>query len=218
MTTPPRVTRVPTPLYAVAGASDLAYERLRRVSAVVSSLGDEAVRTELRERSVATTAELRRRALATTAELRDRAVLALRNADAARLRQRVTGREFDLHRLREATIRNAAAVVAGAQQRVLSVYGDLVARGERVVGSGTVDTDRTAAAATATDDAVVVREPAVPTSPSPAEASDRAETPKATADAGAAAAPARKAAPKQRTARKTTRPAVTGRPRGADDA
>ncbi|ROT31922.1 hypothetical protein [Micromonospora sp. HM5-17] len=210
MPTLPRTTRIPGPLYAVAGAGDLAYQQLRRLPAVVSRLGDEATRSELREKAVATTAELREKARATTAELRDRAVLTLRNTTPSTLRQRATGRDFDLDRLREATIRNAAAVVAGAQaaqERALAVYGELVARGERVVGSGVVraaDTVNADMSATEAPADTATGASTASDTPSPAEVAERAET---------APTPAKKATSRRRTTATSTRPATTRRTR-----
>ncbi|MFC6015258.1 hypothetical protein ACFP2T_03490 [Plantactinospora solaniradicis] len=210
----PRTTRIPAPLYAVAGAGDIAYQQLRRLPAVVTGLGDEASRTELRDKAAATTAELREKAVATTAELREKAVLTLRNANsgAATLRNRAANGELDLDRLREATIRNAAVVVAGAQaaqERALAVYGELVARGERVVGSGVVQ-----AADTVNADMEATETPAVtatPASSTPAEVVEQVKAPAAasTADAvGTGDEPAKAPAAKRRSAAKSTRPAV----------
>ncbi|MBF9131751.1 hypothetical protein I0C86_22700, partial [Plantactinospora sp. S1510] len=160
----PRTTRIPAPLYAVAGAGDIAYQQLRRLPAVVNGLGDEASRTELRDKAVAT-----------TAELREKAVLTLRNASTApaTLRNRAANGELDLDRLREATIRNAAVVVAGAQaaqERALAVYGELVARGERVVGSGVVQ-----AADTVNADIEATETPAVTATPASSTPADVVE-------------------------------------------
>jgi heparin binding hemagglutinin HbhA len=127
-------TRIPAPLYAAAGAGDLAYEQLRKLPAAVTELRKALASTDLRERAVASTTELRERAVAglkaanaTATDLRDKA-----NATAADLRERATTGDID--KLREAARRNANAVLAGAQ----AVYTELVARGERVVGTGVV--------------------------------------------------------------------------------
>ncbi|AVT29998.1 hypothetical protein C6361_11385 [Plantactinospora sp. BC1] len=200
--TQPRTARIPAPLYAVAGAGELAYQQLRRLPAVVSGLGDEATRSELREKAVTT-----------TAELREKAVLTLRNANsgAANLRHRATNRELDLDGLREATIRNAAVVVAGAQaaqERAIAVYGDLVARGERVVGSGVVQ-----AADTVNADMVATETPAVTAAGQPALSTTPPEVVEqvkevAAATEAAEATPAKTPAVKRRPAAKSTRPAA----------
>lgn len=122
-------TRIPTPLYAVAGAGDLAYQRLRHLPETV---------TELREKAAVTTAELRQRA--TAADLRAKALDTLRaaNATAASLRQRAG--ELDAEQLRAAAVRNVATLVAGvhaAQERARAVYARLVAHGERVLSGQT---------------------------------------------------------------------------------
>jgi hypothetical protein len=209
--TQPRTTRIPAPLYAVAAVGDIAYQQLRRLPAVVTELSDEVSRTELREKAVATTTELREKAAATTAELREKAVLTLRNANsgAANLRNG----ELDLDRLREATIRNAAVVVAGAQaaqERALAVYGELVARGERVVGSGVVQ-----AADTVNADMEATEAPAVtatPASSTPAEVVEQIKAPAAVSstepDSGAGESAAKAPAVKRRPATKSARPAA----------
>jgi len=104
MSTRTETRKIPNPLYAAAGAGDLAYQQLRKLPERVA---------ELRER----VAELRP---AVTEVVNDR-----------RLRA-------DLGWLRHTARRNAAAVVSGAQaaqERAVAVYGELVARGERVVAS-----------------------------------------------------------------------------------
>ncbi|WP_422772025.1 hypothetical protein ACN28C_02660 [Plantactinospora sp. WMMC1484] len=195
-----RTTRIPGPLYAVAGAGDIAYQQLRRLPAVVSGLGDESNRTELRDRAVAT-----------TTELRQKAALTLRNANsgAVNLRHRAANREFDLDRLREATIRNAAVVVAGAQaaqERALAVYGDLVARGERVVGTGVVQAADTVNADMTASETRAVPGPGQPAlSTTPAEVVEQLKEP-------AAAAAATEAAPAASEVTPTKPPAATRRP------
>ena len=163
--TDPRTTRIPAPIYAVAGVGDLALQQLRKLPAVVTELGEKAAistaelrekavtgtaelrekaaalnTAELRERAATSTAELRERAVTGTAELREKATDALRTANttATSLRGRTVGADLDVSRLRIAAIRNAAVVVSGAytaSERAAAAYGALVARGERVVGS-----------------------------------------------------------------------------------
>jgi hypothetical protein len=146
-------TKIPAPLYAAAGAGDLAYQQLRKLPGVVSELTGKAAtsgadlreRTSgLRERSV----ELREKAATSGAELRgkarDRAVATLRaaNTTAAELRERATATDLDLDRLREVARRNAETFVTraqAAQEKAVTVYSGLVARGARVIG-GTADT------------------------------------------------------------------------------
>jgi hypothetical protein len=149
MMSQPKTTRIPAPLYAAAGAGELAYEQLRKLPAVV---------TELSGKAAAGTVELREKAAATTYELREKAAATLRTANttAATLRGRAAGGDLDVDRLREAAARNAAAFVAGAQaaqERAVAVYGALVARGERVVGSGVVQAADTVNADLATTEA-----------------------------------------------------------------
>jgi hypothetical protein len=139
-------TKIPAPLYAAAGAGDLAYQQLRKLPGVVSELTGKAATSgaDLRERSV----ELREKAATSGAELRgkarDRAVATLRaaNTTAAELRGRAAATDLDLDRLREAARRNAETFVTraqAAQEKAVTVYSGLVARGARVIG-GTADT------------------------------------------------------------------------------
>lgn len=121
--TQPKTTRIPAPLYAAAGAGELAYQQLRKLPTVVTELGGKAV--------------------SSTVELADKAAATLRTANttAVGLREKAVPADLDLDRLREVAVRNAAVVVAGAQaaqERALAVYGALITRGERVVGSGVV--------------------------------------------------------------------------------
>ncbi|MET8461944.1 hypothetical protein [Micromonospora zamorensis] len=158
----PKTNRIPAPIYAAAGAGELAIEQLRKLPAVVgvlstrvvADLGGRAVLTgyELRQKATETlrtanetAGTLRERAQAELdlAKLRDSAELAkLREAaDLAKLRE-VT----DLDKLRAAATRNAIMVYAGAQaaqERAFAAYGALVARGERVVGAGVLEAAET---------------------------------------------------------------------------
>jgi heparin binding hemagglutinin HbhA len=100
--------RIPNPLYAAAGAGELAYEQLRRLPERVS---------ELRGR---------------VAELRPVV------AEAVTERVSERGLRADLDKLRDGALRNAQAFVSGAQvaqRQAAAVYDELVARGERVVAS-----------------------------------------------------------------------------------
>ncbi|SCG75047.1 hypothetical protein [Micromonospora humi] len=123
--TQPKTNRIPAPLYAAAGAGELALEQLRKLPTVVSGLGTRVV-TDLGGKAVGTGYELRQKATDT-----------LRTTDLDQLRQAA-----NLDRLRETATRNAAAVVSGAyaaQERALAAYAELVARGERVVGAGVLE-------------------------------------------------------------------------------
>lgn len=172
-----RTTRIPAPLYAAAGAGELAYQQLLKLPGVFNGLTGKAT--------------------STTTELRDRANATLRTANttAVGLREKaVTTTEFDVDRLREAAVRNAAVVVAGAQsaqERAFALYGALVARGERIVGSGVVQ-----AADTVNADIEATAAPAAVT-PSPADVAETVE-----------AKPAAKR-PRAAQAAKTTAPAST---------
>ena len=104
-------TRFPAPLYAAAGAGDLAYQQLRKLPAVVTELGDRAVASLKTANQTANT---------TASTLRDKAG------------------ETDLDKLRSTAATNAVAFAQAAQERALAVYTALVAHGERVVGTGVV--------------------------------------------------------------------------------
>ncbi|MFI6271318.1 hypothetical protein [Micromonospora zamorensis] len=193
----PKTNRIPAPIYAAAGAGELAIEQLRKLPAVVgvlstrvvADLGGRAVLTgyELRQKATETlrtanetAGTLRERAQAELdlAKLRDSAELAkLREAaDLAKLRE-VT----DLDKLRAAATRNAIMVYAGAQaaqERAFAAYGALVARGERVVGAGVLEAAETVNADIEATEGV------------PATAAAATPAPAATVPAPAATAPA----------------------------
>ncbi|MEJ3743301.1 hypothetical protein WEI85_08450 [Actinomycetes bacterium KLBMP 9797] len=127
MTQETKSTRIPAPLYAAAGAGELAYQQLRKLPAVVN---------EFSEKAAAGGDDLRTKA-------RDRAVATLRvaNTVAVNLRGKAAETDLDVDKLRDAAKRNAAAFVASAQaaqERAVTVYGKLVAHGERVLGTGVV--------------------------------------------------------------------------------
>lgn len=174
MTEQTKSTRIPAPLYAAAGAGDLAYQQLRKLPSVVNELSGKAA--------------------AGTVDLRARAVATLRaaNSTAVALRERAATADFDAERLRETAKRNVAALAASAQaaqERALAFYGQLVAHGERVVGSGVV----------ATADAV---NSDIEATEAPAEVTAGPETEPATESADKPAAKAAKPAKRTRPAAK----------------
>ncbi|MEH0822874.1 MULTISPECIES: hypothetical protein [Micromonospora] len=190
MTTQPKTNRIPAPLYAAAGAGELALEQLRKLPTVVTDLGGKAVVTGFELRQKAT--ETLKTANQTATGLRERAVATdldqLREAaNLEKLREAAT-----LDKLREAATRNAAVVVAGAhaaQERALAAYAELVARGERVVGAGvleaadTVNADIEATEATGTEVAPTTE---VTPKPETAAATTEVPTPAEVAEAVAA--------------------------------
>ncbi|WP_306203994.1 hypothetical protein [Actinoplanes sp. RD1] len=105
-------TRIPAPLYAAAGAGDLALQELRKLPAVVSQLSD--------------------RAVASLRVANDTA-----GATAGSLREKATATDFD--KLRDTAASSALAFAQVAQERAVAAYTALVARGERVVGTGVVE-------------------------------------------------------------------------------
>jgi len=105
-------TRIPAPLYAAAGAGDLAYQQLRKLPAVIN---------ELSERATASLKNANETANSTATSLREKAATT------------------DLDKLRSTATSSAAAFAQVAQERAIAVYTALVARGERVVGTGVID-------------------------------------------------------------------------------
>jgi heparin binding hemagglutinin HbhA len=111
-------TRIPAPLYAAAGAGDLAYQQLRKLPTVVGELSGRAVAGgfELREKAVASL----KVANTTATSLRDKAATA------------------DVEKLRDQAATNVVAFAQAATERAAAVYTALVTHGERVVGTGVV--------------------------------------------------------------------------------
>ncbi|MFG2163613.1 hypothetical protein [Micromonospora chersina] len=177
--TQPKTNRIPAPVYAAAGAGELALQQLRKLPTVVSDLGTRVV------------ADLGGKAVVTGFELRQKATETLKTANltATGLREKAGSGDLDLDKLREAANldklreaanldklreaagRNAAAVLAGAQaaqERALAAYAELVARGERVVGAGVLEAADTVNADIEATEADTT--PAAPATPAPAAA------------------------------------------------
>jgi heparin binding hemagglutinin HbhA len=102
-------TKIPTPLYAAAGAGDLAYQQLRKLPTVLTELSDRAV-----------------------------ASLRTANVQANELQKKAVTTDFDALRSNATTAATAFAQVA--QERAVAAYTALVARGEKVVGTGVIET------------------------------------------------------------------------------
>ena len=105
-------TKLPAPLYAAAGAGDLAYQQLRKLPAVITDLSDRAAASLKTANDTASTT-------------------------AASLKTTAAGTDFD--KLRETATASAVAFAQAAQERAVAVYTSLVAHGERVVGTGVVE-------------------------------------------------------------------------------
>ncbi|MCM4077264.1 hypothetical protein [Paractinoplanes hotanensis] len=105
-------TRFPAPLYAAAGAGDIAVEQLRKLPAVLN---------ELSERATASLRVYNEQAGTKAAELRDKA----------------STTDFEALRGNAASVATSFAQIA--QDRAVAAYTALVARGERVVGTGVVE-------------------------------------------------------------------------------
>ena len=106
-------TKLPAPLYAAAGAGDLAYQQLRKLPAVV---------TELSEKAAASLRTYNEQA----------------NAKATQLREKAQTTDFDALRGNAASV--ATSIAQLAQERTVAAYTALVAHGEKVVGTGVVTT------------------------------------------------------------------------------
>jgi hypothetical protein len=134
-------TRFPAPLYAAAGAGDLAYQQLRKLPAVINEFSD--------------------RAAASLKTANDTA-----NTQAATLREKATATDFD--KLRSTAASSAVAFAQVAQERALAAYTALVARGERVVGTGVVEAaDVVNADLTTTEEPKAVEAAAAESAPKP---------------------------------------------------
>jgi len=105
-------TKFPAPLYAAAGAGDIAYEQLRKLPGVV---------TELSERAAASLRTYNEQA----------------GVKAAQLREKASTTDFDALRGNAASVATSFAQLA--QERAVAAYTALVARGEKVVGTGVVE-------------------------------------------------------------------------------
>ncbi|MGC5019866.1 hypothetical protein [Micromonospora sp. DT47] len=196
--TQPKTNRIPAPLYAAAGAGELAYQQLRKLPTVVSELGNRVVSDGTK-----VVTDLSGKAVVTGFELRQKATETLRTANltATGLREKAVPADLDLDTLRGAATRNAATLLAGAQvaqERALAAYGALIARGERVVGAGVLEAADTVNADIEATDATVPAEvktgaPVVET-PTPADVAEVVEAKPATAKTATA---------------KTTRPRAT---------
>ena len=117
-------TKIPAPLYAAAGAGDIAIERLRKLPEKVAQL-QERVNT-LSDQFPGRVSTLQEKVTAKVAEV---------PSLVAELRQRVV--DADADKLRESAKRNAQTLLTqaqAAQERAAAIYADLIARGEVVVG------------------------------------------------------------------------------------
>jgi hypothetical protein len=112
-------TRFPAPLYAAAGAGDLAYQQLRKLPALVDEL---SVRVnELSERAAASLKTANEQAGSTASQFKDKAATA------------------DFDKIRDNATSSAVTFAQVASERAIAAYTALVARGERVVGTGVVE-------------------------------------------------------------------------------
>ncbi|MFC3503019.1 hypothetical protein ACFOOK_18835 [Micromonospora krabiensis] len=213
--TQPKTNRIPAPLYAAAGAGELALEQLRKLPTVVSDLGTRVV-ADLGGKAVLTGLELREKATATLRTANE-TVGTLRGgsvpADLAKLREAADLAKLreaaDLDRLRAAATRNAAVVVAGAQvaqERALAAYGALVARGERVVGAGVLEAADTVNADIEATEAQRVETPAAEAAQPAAATTEDVPTP---AEVAEVATPKPATVRKATGARKATKAAAT---------
>jgi hypothetical protein len=124
MTTTETTPKIPAPIYAAAGAGDIAIERLRKLPERI---------TVLQERVNAFQDELPGRFTV----IQDKVTQKVAEIPSlvAELRQRVV--DTDTDKLRESARRNANVVrtnAQAAQEKAAAIYADLVTRGEQVVG------------------------------------------------------------------------------------
>ncbi|SCE82889.1 hypothetical protein GA0074696_1102 [Micromonospora purpureochromogenes] len=219
--TQPKTNRIPAPLYAAAGAGELAYQQLRKLPTVVSELGTKVVADGTK-----VVTEIGGKAVVTGFELRQKATETFKTANlTATVREKAVPADLDLDKLREAATRNAAALLVGAQaaqERALAAYGALIARGERVVGAGVLEAADTVNADIEATDATLPAEvkdevattataaPAEAEIPTPAEVAEVVEAKPATAKTtrARAAKPAATPSAKLPKATKRTRPAA----------
>jgi heparin binding hemagglutinin HbhA len=115
--------KIPNPIYAAAGAGDLAIERLRKLPERVAGLQERvnAIQDELPGRMTVIGDKVTQK----VAEI---------PSLVAELRQRMV--DADTDRLRETARRNANQFMASAQaaqEKAVAIYTDLVARGQSVV-------------------------------------------------------------------------------------
>ena len=146
-------TRIPAPLYAAAGAGDLAYQQLRKLPDVVYGLS-------------AKVNELSERAAASLKAANDQA-----GSKAAALRDKATTTDFD--KLRDTAATGAVAFAQIASERAVAAYTALVARGERVVGTGVVE-----AADVVNADIETTEEPQAIEAPATTEAKEQGAKPR----------------------------------------
>jgi hypothetical protein len=117
-------TKIPAPLYAAAGAGEIAIERLRKLPEKVAAF-QERMNT-LSEELPGRVNTLQEKVTAKVAEV---------PSLVAELRQRFV--DADTDKLRESAKRNGQTLrtqAQAAQERAAAIYADLVARGEVVVG------------------------------------------------------------------------------------
>jgi len=101
----PKTTRIPAPLYAAAGAGEMAYRQLLKLPTYANDLSDKAANNG---------AEIRQSVITTTTGLRERAAAAYRQANerAVKLRRE----DLDMDRLRDLAMRNAGQFIVTAQE------------------------------------------------------------------------------------------------------
>ena len=157
--------QIPGPVYAAAGAGDIAIERLRKLPERVAQLQEQLPGrvSVIQDKVTAKVAEVP----SIVAELRQRVV----DADADKLRE-------SAKRNAETFFSQAEARAKVAQSRAAALYADLVARGEQVVGRSY---PASAARSTEPIHAEVVNPPVAPKTADAAEAVPAAAEKPATA-------------------------------------
>jgi len=148
-------TRFPAPLYAAAGAGDLAYQQLRKLPAVIDELSGRV--NEFSERAAASLKAANEQAGTKAAALRDKASTT------------------DIDKLRDTATNSAVAFAQIATERAIAAYTALVARGERVVGTGVIEAaDVVNADMVTTEEPKAVEGAAAASSPTPRKRATKA--------------------------------------------
>jgi len=149
-------TRFPAPLYAAAGAGDLAYQQLRKLPAVIDELSGRV--NEFSERAAASLKAANEQAGTKAAALRDKASTT------------------DIDKLRDTATNSAVAFAQIATERAIAAYTALVARGERVVGTGVIEAaDVVNADMVTTEEPKAVEGAAASSSPTPRKRATKAK-------------------------------------------
>lgn len=160
-------TKIPAPIYAAAGAGDIAIERLRKLPERVAVLQERA--NKLQDELPARFTVIQDKVTQKVAEL---------PSLVAELRQRFV--DADTDKVREAARRNVGVVrtnAQAAQEKAAAIYAELVTRGEQVVGRSMPAhrPDRIVAEIVTADETVTTAAPKAVDAITAADADEKAE-------------------------------------------